>query len=194
MKAPGSLKLFCTIPINKQVSKRGQITVKPNKDGCCWNNPWRLENQRAFLFPKSLFLYPTQGSLSGLTHVHPTWCLGSCREPPRPYSSCCGCSNCARNVGGRKCQIYVDICSEKLYWSSDEFFLFCSIPLLNPYTWLRWVTNELWRLGKSSIMQHLCSVYFALSLFWNLFFLFLRLAPSAQRNPQGFWPSHLQRE
>lgn len=46
MKATGSLKLWSSILINKQVSKRGQITVKPSKDGCVWNNPRRQVNQR----------------------------------------------------------------------------------------------------------------------------------------------------
>lgn len=100
VKAPGSLKLCSTILINKQVSKRGQITVKPSKDGCCWNKPWWLENQRALLLPESL---PNKMSVSELTQVHPAWCLSSCGEPPRSYSSYCCCSNCARNLGGRKC-------------------------------------------------------------------------------------------
>lgn len=36
VKAPCSLKLCCTILINKQVSKRGQVTVKLSKDGYYW--------------------------------------------------------------------------------------------------------------------------------------------------------------
>lgn len=102
VKAPGSLKLCCTILINKQVSKRGQITVKPSKDGCCWNNPRRLESQRVLLLPKFFFIYRIQGSVSGLTQVHPAWWLGSCGEPPRSYNYYCCCPDCAWNVGGKK--------------------------------------------------------------------------------------------
>lgn len=49
VKAPRSLKLCCSIQINKQVSKRGQIAVKPPKDSCCWNNPWQLQCLQATL-------------------------------------------------------------------------------------------------------------------------------------------------
>lgn len=145
VKAPGGLKLCCTILINKQVSKRGQITVKPSKDGYCWNNPRRQESRRALLLPELFFLYAVQGSVSGLTQVHPAWWLGSCWEPPRSCNYYCCCPDYAWNVGGKQSDLKamwmfaVENCIDLLM----RFFLFGSAPLLNPHTWLGWVMNEL---------------------------------------------------
>lgn len=113
-----SLKLCCTIQINKQVSKRGQITVKPTKDSCSWNNPWRLD------FPGSSFSTQIKGQCQG----RPAWCVGSCGEPPR--SSYSYYYNCAWNVGGSA----TSNISGHLQWKI-VLILFCSVPLLNPHTW-----------------------------------------------------------
>lgn len=149
VKAPGSLKLRWKILVNKQVSKRGQITVKPSKDGCCWNKPWRLESQRALLRSESLFLHLTQGQCLSLpkSTLHGVWVHV---ESPGPLPL-----NCVKNVGGRKFHrkyYNVAICSDKLF--SVQSLCWALIPDS--------VTNEMWRLGESSTMQHLCSVYFAL--------------------------------
>lgn len=120
-----TFKLRCTIQINKQVSKRGQITVKPTKDGCSWNNPWWPD------FPSPSIFTQLKGQCLG----HPAPCVGSCGEPPS--SSYCYYSNCARNVGGSATS---NICGH--LQGKIVLILFCSVPLLNPHTWLHCVTNE----------------------------------------------------
>lgn len=114
VKAPGSLMLWSSIPINKQVSKRGQITVKPSKDGCVWNNPRRQVNQRD--------PHPTLGSVSGFTKVQG---LGLYRYPPRCSKCCCCYSGQDLKVG------------KKLHLKNKQIFavkyfivlpFFCSIP------------------------------------------------------------------